>query len=150
MTRMSRLRVGANLLAISCLVVGIGVSASASANASAKAGGGKAAKMAGGPRCPKNTVCLYPRANFKGTQRRYHCGDKRPGEYRPTILGQSFPWNSRGGVSSYQNNGVREARLITVGSDSSHPGGTVPLRRNSSSRYLGVDNDLATELHVTC
>jgi hypothetical protein len=148
MTRTSRLRFGARLLAITCLVVGLGLSGSASANPSATAGAGKVAKMAGRPYCPPRTVCLYPDANFRGTQRRYSCQGWAPGSYRSADLGGLFPWGTHAGVSSYQNAGVPEASLQIVYRDggSDQPG----LPRNSSGNIARKYNDLATKLYVKC
>jgi hypothetical protein len=142
MTRMSRVRFGAGLLAIACLAVGVGLSGSASATPSAKV-----AKKAGKASCPKRAICLWS-GHFSGGLTKYGCGNKPRGFSDEIPL--DYPLNVRGGVSSYVNNGVREASLATVGSVS---GTWVPLPRDSSgtsqNRLRGHD-DQASALYVTC
>jgi hypothetical protein len=144
------------LVAVACLALGLGASASADGTPSAKADGGKAAKMARGrPYCPPRTVCLYPHANFHGKQRRYYCRGFRPGTKRHASLETLFPWNTVGGVSSYQNaRGVGNAvmtfvrRNTQIGEDGRFK---VQLARNRGvPRMSGRTNDVATALDLTC
>jgi hypothetical protein len=148
--------IGASLVAVACLTVGLGVSASASGAPASKAGGGKVAKTASGrPYCPPRTVCLYPHANFEGIQRRYYCRGFRPGTKRHASLETLFPWNTVRGVSSYQNaRGVGNAvmtfvrRNTQIGEDGRFK---VQLARNRGvPRMSGRTNDVATELDLVC
>jgi hypothetical protein len=144
MTRRSRLRFGAGLLAIACLAVGLGVSGSAGASPSAEA-----AKKAGNSSCPPRTICLWP-GHFSGKRRSYHCGNKPRG--RSYSIALDFPLNARGGVSSYRNNGIREASLATIGPVT---GASITLPpdsggTNRSNRLLRKYDDQASALNVTC
>jgi hypothetical protein len=150
MTTRSRLRLGAKLLGITCLVVSLGVAASASAsgNSSAKSGANVIARMASRPYCPPRTICLYPDSNFRGTQRRYGCQGWAPGSYRSADLGRYFPWGTHAGVSSYQNAGVPHATLQIVHRNGSSDQPSLP--RNSSGNLARQYNDVATKLYVRC
>jgi hypothetical protein len=156
MSRRCNLGLGAGLVAVVCLAVGLGASASASGAPAAEAAGGKVAKTARGrPYCPPRTVCLYPHANFKGKQRRYYCRGFRPGTRRHASLETLFPWNTVGGVSSYQNaRGVGNAvmtfvrRNTQIGENGKFK---VQLARNRGvPRMSGRTNDVATALDLTC
>jgi hypothetical protein len=157
MTRWSRLRSGATLLAIPCLVAGIAVSAPAFAagSPSAKAGAGKVAKTAGRAFCPRRSICLYSDADFKGKRIRYNCWGWARGSYRSTsgnsvsdaTFKRNFPWNRDGGVSSYINNGVPKANLQTAHPEGGY--GQPPLPMNSRDN-LEPSNDLVTALYMIC
>jgi hypothetical protein len=159
MTKRSSLRLGAKLLATTCLVVGIAVPASASASPSgspsAKAAAGKVAKMAGRALCPRRSICLFSDANFKGKRIRYNCWGWARGSVRSTkgnsvsdaTFKRNFPWNRDGGVSSYVNNGVPSAHLFTAIPNGGY--GQPPLPMNSRDS-LEPSNDLVTGLHMVC
>jgi hypothetical protein len=143
MTRRSRLRLGASLLAMACLVVGVSASASASddPSATATASAGKVARMAAGW-CPGRAVCLYRHTNFGGLPLKYHCKG-RGGKKYLIDLRYHFPTGSHGGVSSYKNRGVPSAVLNSYRWDE-----VLPIRGNGNipRRF----NDTAMFLYVTC
>jgi Peptidase inhibitor family I36 len=155
MTRQSRLRFGAKLLAVTCLAVGIGASASVSGSPSAEASAGKIAKMARKGSCPRRSVCLYSNADFGGKRVRYNCWGWAPGSHRSTLgdsvsdatFKRTFPWNRDGGVSSYVNNGVPSASLQTQTPEGGF--GQPGIRMNSRGN-LGPSNDLVTGLYMIC
>lgn len=147
MTRTSRVRFGAALLAIACLAVGVGGSGSASASPSAKA-----AKRAGNASCPPRTICLWS-DHFSGTKRVYGCANKPKGSYHRRSLTRYFKVESRGGVSSYRNNGLEAYILTSPGRGLSgrlfflRPNTNVTTRNN---RELHAYDDMASEILVTC